>query len=280
VSHPPAPGGPAARDGDALVEDVLAEVLLFYAGIPGGSHHADEDLLWIRSGQPYGSMNHVVRLRMRPDAFADRVAKVTAAFSPDSLPVTWWVGPTSEPADAADRLRALGLQEEEDEFAMVLDLSAGPPHPAPLPPTATLEPVADRATLDGWMEVMAQAFDWPADGGKRRVYETLFARDLDPVRAAMRRHFLVRDGGRPAASSSVYFAGGHAFVTNIGAAPWARGRGLGTAATVATLRHAASLNHRTAVLVASVDGRGLYLRLGFREFGVLRRFSAPAPLTP
>ena len=86
---------------------------------------------------------------------------------------------------------------------------------------------------------MAAAFEWPADGGKRRIYEQLFGRDLAPGSAATRRHFLVRDGGRPAASSSVYLVGGHAFVTNIGAAPWARGRGLGTAATVATLRHAA-----------------------------------------
>jgi ribosomal protein S18 acetylase RimI-like enzyme len=267
-------------DGDALVEDVLAEVLALYGHIPGASHQADEDLLWIRSGQPYGSMNHVFRLRMRPDAFADRVASVIGNFAPDSLPVTWWVGPTSEPADAADRLRGLGLREEEDEFGMVLELAGGPRADAPLPPTATLEAVTDRATLDGWMEVMAQAFEWPADGGKRRVYETLFAHDLDPVRAATRRHFLVRDGGRPAASSSVYFVGGHAFVTNIGAAPWARGRGLGTAATVATLRHAASLDQAAAVLVASVDGRGLYRRLGFQEYGVLRRFSAEAPLPP
>jgi hypothetical protein len=38
------------RDGDALVEDVLAEVLALYGHIPGASHQADEDLLWIRSG--------------------------------------------------------------------------------------------------------------------------------------------------------------------------------------------------------------------------------------
>ena len=92
----------------------------------------------------------------------------------------------------------------------------------------------------------------------------------------------MRDGGRPAASSSVYLVGGHAFVTNIGAAPWARGRGLGTAATVATLRHAAALDHHAAVLVASVDGRGLYRRLGFREYGILaplHRHSRRSPPT-
>ena len=256
---------------------MLAEALLFYGNLPGATHRADEDLLWIRSGQPYASTNHAFRLRLRQSArgIEDRIASLLSTFAPDALPMTWWVGPASEPADAGDRLRALGLHEEEDEFGMILDLER-PLADAPLPTSAGLEPVTDRVGLDAWMEVMAAAFDWPVDGGKRRVYESLFGRDIGPSAPATRRHFLVRDGGRPAASSSVYLVGGHAFVTNIGAAPWARGRGLGTAATVATLRHAARLGHRAAVLIASVDGRGLYRRLGFREYGVLRRFTADA----
>ena len=96
--------------------------------------------------------------------------------------MTWWVGPTSRPADVADRLRALGLQEEEDEFGMILDLGAGAPPEAPLPPGATLDPVADRNQLDGWMEVMAAAFDWPADGGKRRMMSSCSGATWSPSR--------------------------------------------------------------------------------------------------
>ena len=66
-----------------LIENVLAEVLLFYGRLPGASHRADEDLLAIRSGQPYGSMNHVFRLRLRPDGLEDRVAATIAGFAPN-----------------------------------------------------------------------------------------------------------------------------------------------------------------------------------------------------
>lgn len=260
---------------DALIEDVLAQALLSYSHLPGARHRADEDLLWIRSGQPYGSMNHVVRLRMRPDGFEERATALISTFAPDAFPMTWWVGPTSQPADVRDRLRALGLHEEEIEFGMILDLDQ--PFPQADPPAgATLETVDDAAALDEWQDVMAAAYAWPADGGKRRLYRTLFAGDLSVPGASTRRHFLVRDGGRPAAGSSLYLVAGHAFVTNIGTAPWARGRGLGTVATVATLRHARRLGFHAAVLTASVDGRGLYLRLGFREYGILERFTADA----
>ena len=264
---------------DALIEDVLAAALLSYADMPGATHRQDADLLWIRSGQPYGSMNHVLRLRMRRSvgSFADRATELISTFAPDAFPMTWWVGPTSEPADVRDRLRALGMREEEVEFGMVLDLAAPLPEAEPAP-GATLETVDGALALDAWQDVMAAAYDWPADGGKRRLYRSLFGGDLTGPGGATRRHFLVRDGGRPAAGSSLYLVGGHAFVTNIGTAPWARGRGLGTMATVATLQHARRRGFHAAVLTASVDGRGLYLRLGFREYGLLERFTADATI--
>ena len=209
---------------------------------------------------------------MRPDGFEERAAAVISTFAPDALPVTWWVGPSSRPLDVRERLRGLGLREEEVEFGMILDL-ARPLPVAETPPEATIETVGDAASLEAWQDVMAAAYDWPPEGGKRRLYRALFGRDL-ATGTATRRHFLVRSDGRPAAASSLYIAAGHAFVTNIGTAPWARGRGLGTLATVATLQHARQLGFRAAVLTASVDGRGLYLRLGFREYGLLERFTA------
>ena len=262
----------AAADG--LIEDVLAGAMLAYVDAPGASHRQDEDLLWIRGGEPFASRNHVLRLRMRTDGFRDRVRAVCSIFAPDSLPVTWWVGPTSRPVDVGSRLRALGLHQEEPEFGMILDLAA------PLPAVETftgvrLDVVDDPDDLEAWLDVMAAAYDWPADGSKHAFYRRLYLHDL-AERTVLRRHFLVRDGGEAVAGSSLFLAGGHAFVTNIATVPAARGRGHGTLATVATLQHARRLGFHAAVLTASVDGRSLYLRLGFREHGVLERYTADA----
>lgn len=259
---------------DALIEEVLAQAMLAYVHAQGSSHRQDDDLLWIRGGEPFASRNHVLRLRMRTDGFEDRVHAVCSIFAPDSLPVTWWVGPPSRPADVGGRLRALGLHEEEPEFGMILDLAAPLPS-LELRAGTTLDAVDDPDELEAWLDVMAAGYGWPADGSKHAFYRRLYLRDL-AERTVLRGHFLVRDGGTAVAASSLFLAGGHAFVTNIATIPGARGRGLGTLATLATLRRARQLGYHAAVLTASVDGRGLYQRLGFREYGVLERYVADA----
>ena len=79
----------------------------------------------------------------------------------------------------------------------------------------------------------------------------------------------------PAACASVFTADGHAFVTNVGTIPAARGRGLGTRATLAVLDIAARQGSPLASLTASRMGRGVYARIGFREDALLRRRISP-----
>ncbi len=260
---------------DALIEAVLAEALLTYATLPGATHRQDADLLWIRGARPFASMNHVLRLALRPDGLEDRVLAVLGIFAPDAFPVTWWVGPTSEPGDVGARLRALGFREEEQEFGMILDL-ARPIEEPRIPPGVTLEPVEDELALAALQDVMSAAYDWGGDRDeKRHIYQSMYRAHLaDP--GASWHHFLLRLDGVPAAGSSLRLVAGQGFVTNIGTAPFARGRGLGTAATVATLQLARRLGYPTAVLTASIDGRPVYRRLGFREYGVLERYVADA----
>lgn len=61
-------------------------------------------------------------------------------------------------------------------------------------------------------------------------------------------------------------------VQHVVTVPGVRGRGIGTALTVAALRSIAARGAGTAVLTASPDGLGIYRRLGFRTVGAVRRY--------
>jgi ribosomal protein S18 acetylase RimI-like enzyme len=175
-------------------------------------------------------------------------------------------------ADAEDRRLALKLAEGLDEAgycrleAPAIAQAVG----------ASLETVERPDQLDEWLAIMNAAYGWP-DAAKTAIVRSMYLAD-QALPAADRdiHHFLVRVGRRAVACSSLFIGGGEAFVTNIGTRPEARGRGLGSAATAATLELARSLGRRLATLTASVDGRGVYRRMGFVEAGVWERYVATA----
>ncbi len=268
-----ASAGPGASAADRSVARALWAALRTFGEIPGARVVDTPDATLILTGTPYANLNNVIATAIATDHAGARINELLRAFAPDSLPVTWWVGPTTRPADLVARLARLGLARQEPEFGMVLDIATGWPH-APLPPHAALESVERRDQLEEWLGVMNAAY---GSGDARRTALVLSMYEADLARAITDReihHFLVRFHGRPAACSSLFVAGTEAFVTNIGTAPDARGRGLGTAATVATLDLARSMGRVSATLTASLHGRGVYRRLGFRAAGVLERYVA------
>ena len=280
VGRPFRPGTPhhdrhGADRAHRAVAAALWAALRTFGRIPGGRVVDEGDATLVFSETPYASFNNVIASSIS-DVDADRrIPELLRAFAPGSLPVTWWAGPMTGPADLVPRLQRLGLARQEPEFAMALDVAAGWPA-VPLPAGASLEEVERPDQLQAWIGIMNAAYGW-SDAAKASIMRSIYMADLAlPPEVRDTHHFLVRVSGRPAACSSLFVSGGAAFVTNIGTHPEARGRGLGTAATVATLELARAMGRATATLAASVDGRSVYRRLGFVESGVLERYVATA----
>ena len=184
------------------------------------------------------------------------------------------------PLDLEQRLDARGFTDADPEYGMVLDLEGWPESSAATSasyaPAAAgeVEPVEDAAGLDEFLAVMAGAYGW-TDDGRNDAWAELYHLPVTGAGPAL-RHVVVREAGVPAACASVFTADGHAFVTNVGTIPAARGRGLGTRATLAVLDIAARQGSPLASLTASRMGRGVYARIGFREDALLRRRISPA----
>jgi GNAT superfamily N-acetyltransferase len=259
-------------------EATLVAALAVIGRLPGAEVRTEPDTTWIAAGRPLDGLNHVLRAEFDgPEATIEaRIDEIDASLRErGSVPATWWIGPSTRPGDLAQRLEARGFIEAEPEYGMVIDLDAMTVPSAGR--EGTVVAVDDPAGLDEFLAVMAGAYGWSGDG-RSSAWAELYRL---PVTEAGRpwRHVVVRAGGHPAACATLFTAGEHAFVTNVGTIPAARGRGLGTTATLAVLLIAADLGYRRASLTASRMGRGVYARIGFRDDALLERRISPGRTT-
>lgn len=255
-------------------ERALAAALALLGRLPGARLHEEAEIAWLASGRPLASLNHVHRVRMRGDhtAIDKKLDAAHAAASDDGrLPVTWWIGRASAPDDLPARLLARGASEAEPEFGMVVDLPG-------LPAPAGVVEEVDEGALDEWLGVMSRSYGW-SDPQGIAAWTELYRGALGEVPPPW-WHVLVRDGDAAVACASLFPGGDTAFVTNVGTVPEARGVGHGTTATLAVLAIARREGYRRATLTASVMGRSVYARIGFREDALLRRFVSAGRAVP
>jgi GNAT superfamily N-acetyltransferase len=251
-------------------EAALVAAMAAIQWLPGAAVRAGPDVTLVAGGRPFESVNHVLRTGLlgTDAAIEKRIDDIDADLrARQSVPATWWIGPTTSPTDLARRLRARGFVEAEPEFGMAIDLAAASR------PAVAVEEVTDAAGLDAFLEVMAGAYGW-SDEGRSSVWAELYRSPLIPSEPPW-RHVVIRRDGRPVSCASLFTTEGHAFVTNVGTIPSARGAGLGTAVTLAVIDIARRLGYQRASLTASRMGRGVYARIGFREDAVLGRCISP-----
>jgi GNAT superfamily N-acetyltransferase len=247
-------------------EASLKASLPLLARLPGARIHDAPDISWLASGRPLASLNHVygIRLGGATAAIEARIDQAHATVTEgETLPATWWVGPTTLPGDLGTRLLRRGLTEAEPEFGMVVDVAGLPA------PEGEIAEVGE-AQLDEWLGVMSRSYGW-SDPRGTEAWTDLYRGALGE-RNPPWWHVLVRDDGAPVACASLFRAGDIAFVTNVGTIPEARGAGHGTAATLAVLAIARRHGFQRASLTASLMGKGVYARIGFQEDARLERF--------
>ena len=251
-------------------EAALGAALGLLAQLPGVLLGDEPDVAWLASGRPMASLNHVHRIRLAGDdpAIDARIDEVQAAVSREgTVPVTWWLGPATTPADLGRRLAARGLLQDEPEFGMVIALDD--PTPRPAGEVVLVGP----GELDEWLSVMGRSYGW-SDPRAIAAWTDLYRGALDDPEPRW-WHVLVRADGHGVACASLFPAGDQGFVTNVGTVPEARGGGHGTAATLATLDIARREGFRRASLTASLMGRSMYARIGFVDEARLDRFVGP-----
>ena len=229
-------------------------------GRPWAEVHLDPDAVWGTTGIPLAPFNGVSGTTFT-DASADaRIAEILGWFGERRIDMTWWVGPTTTPADLGRRLEAHGMVV--DEIAPGLACRLDDWQPSPLPPGITVAPVEDRAAFHVATEIMFEGFEIPTE--VMPLFEERFA-DFCLGPAAIQRTWLAILDGRPVATSLGFVVDDVVGIYNVATRLDARRRGAGGAVTAAPMAEAARAGARWAILESSPIGRSMYEGLGFRQ---------------
>lgn len=223
--------------------------------------------------EPFWNRIAAVRWPDDPDAFDRRLTEVLVLFATIARQPHVWPSPAHDtPGDLVARLVANGFRDMGAGMLMGLPNTTDsvPGEPAP-PPGVTLERVSGLSGLlaDGLsrdvVSVLTDAFEVFAEREPGIEAETIAS-----LRHPWFTHYLLRFEGQPAAVARRATFEGLSYLSSIGTASWARGRGFGRIVSAAATRDALDAGSDWAYLGVFADNEvaiRLYEGLGFELLG-------------
>ena len=243
----------------AAIEKNLFATYSTFSQWPRVDVHEETDLFWSMSDIPFPIFNGVLRAQLAPTRIDGVVDSIKAQATSRHVPLLWWTGPTTQPADLGKHLERHGFVSEGEMpgMAVILEnLSENLSGPAGF----TIRPVNDDALLKQWGDIFAKGFGLPDFVGES-FCDYLRHVDRNRIRA-----YIGLLNGEPVATSLLLLVAGIAGIYNVATVPEARRQGIGGLMTLTPLREARSLGYKIGVLNASEMGVNVYRSLGFQAY--------------
>jgi ribosomal protein S18 acetylase RimI-like enzyme len=249
----------------AMEANFLAYFIISLAPLPHMQLYSDPELTWtVSSKSP--SWNTVLHTRLAAETAAVRVGAMLDRFKTSNSSLGWLVLPSTRPVNLASYLLANGMKQVENRPHMLADLQKLPAHLhraeglKRTPPGLTIEFVHDDASFARWYQATVAGFEMTPSHAQ--IYYDAYTRlGSDPAGPFL--HYVGYLDGEPVTSSTLLLAENMAGIYDVSTAPAARGRGLGTAITLAPLLEAQARGYRYSCLQSSTKGFNVYRRLGF-----------------
>jgi ribosomal protein S18 acetylase RimI-like enzyme len=224
--------------------------------------------------EPFWNRLAAVRWPAAAHAFDRRLTEVLVLFASLGRQPHIWTSPLHDsPADLHMRLSANGFRDTGAGCVMVLS----DPEPTRRVASSPLAPGVEIERLGGIdgaaavraarsiVEVLVDAFDVGADRRPGVIAETVASLGRSSF-----THYLARLDGRPVAVARRATFDGASYLSSIGTATWARGRGFARLVTSAASADAVANGSAWTYLGVFVDNREairLYRGLGFERVG-------------
>lgn len=245
-----------------LIEENLNAKSMDFARLPGGSA-CTSNPAWFTSGLKRTGYNGITHARFIPQELDQQIENCLEPFRKSQTPLTWWVGPLSEPGNLGRVLQMHGFSHNRDMIGMATELNALPKF---IPPQLEyhFEPVLKRAGLEAWLPLFMETFGVPTDD-KDLTLNIFDQLSFSP--GSQWRHYLMRMDGQVVATSSLHLGAGIAGLYNIATRREYREQGLGRAITLLTYEEAQHMGYTLGTLQTTYpNALRLYHRLGFEVY--------------
>jgi len=205
--------------------------------------------------------NSIMDARLSPEKVDGAIETIKADAKLHNVPVLWWLGPSSQPADLARHLLDQGFMVEDDGPGMAVDLATVNTNlSAPHGLSITL--AQDEAGWKQWIEVLAKGFEVPLSHDHMVSGWLNLFRHADPQTTFAYTGWL---NDRPVATSLLFLAAGVAGIYAVCTIPEARRSGVGAWITLHALLQAHDREYHVSVLEASSMAARMYRSLGFKD---------------
>lgn len=226
----------------------------------------ESDIFMFYTGVPVAVKNGVMWARFTTQSAEQRAAKVVSYFRKRKVPFFWWISPSSSPENLGDILLGQGLTQEEWSFpAMAFDLRGlgSSLLPRELRQSGTrIAQVKTVKDLDRWFKYLTNR------GYPEPVVQSMYDM-IGPALTEGRNEigvYLAMLAGVVVGVSKVTYLAGVAGIYWVDTQPEHRGKGVGTATTLAALHDARERGYEISTLQSSNLGYKMYSRIGFKQY--------------
>lgn len=243
----------------SAIEGNLFATMSAFRKWPRAEVHDEAEIMWSMTDIPFPLFNSIMRAQLPPERIDTTIQTIIAQAESRNVPLLWWTGPTTQPAELGRHLERHGFVSEGQMPGMAVDLANLKENP-PMPSGLTVQQVRDDETLKQWSQVCAAGFGMP-DFAADAFHDFMCHVDPDTVLA-----YLGWRNDQPVATSLLVLAAGVAGIYNVATIPEARRQGIGAIMTLSPLRDARDRKYKVGILQASEMGVDVYRSLGFQEY--------------
>jgi ribosomal protein S18 acetylase RimI-like enzyme len=218
-----------------------------------------------RSISPVGFpfFNSIMHTRLVPENVEPAIQRIKLDAETRQVPVLWWVGPSTRPADLGCQLENRGFAIDEDGRGMAVDLQ-NLNESLPVAEGLSIQRAQDHKSLRDWSLALGLGFEAPA--AKMDDFIERWSNFMGQANPDIVQAYMARLNGQPVATSLLMLGAGIAGIYAVATIPEARRKGIGAQVTLYPMLQARSQGYRVGILQSSEMGHGVYQSIGFRDY--------------